>query len=141
MMKVFVSNAIMGITLMWFAVTPSASQTTGNVVGEELKALVNGRTWAISYSDPNDPAYTYVWDFRKSGSVCARLAGSPRHDKCADEGKWSIRDEKLCWELSWMGDALKLKTACSFVKRTGNDGFELRNEKTPELTFLMFKVL
>jgi hypothetical protein len=38
-------------------------------------------------------------------------------------------------------EALKLKTACSFVKRTGNDRFELRNEKTPELTFLVFKVL
>jgi hypothetical protein len=70
----------------------------------------------------------------------SRLRAS-RRDKCADEGKWSIRDERLCWELSWMGEALKLKTACSFIKRTGNDRFELRNEKTPELTFLMFKVL
>jgi hypothetical protein len=141
MMKGFVSSAVTAITLMWFAVIPAVSQTTGNVVGEELKTLVSGRTWAISYSDPTNRAYTYVWDFRKNGSVCARSAGSMRSDKCADEGKWSIRDERLCWELSWMGEALKLKTACSFVKKTGNDRFELRNEKTPELTFLVFTVL
>jgi hypothetical protein len=140
-MKGFVSNAITGITLTSFAVISAFPQAPGNIVGEELKTLVNGRTWAISYSDPTNPAYTYVWDFRKNGSVCARLAGNTRSDKCADEGKWSIRDEMLCWELTWMGEALKLKTACSFVKKTGNDRFELRNEKTPELTFLMFKVL
>ena len=58
------------------------------IVGDVLRTLVSGRSWALStYGDPTNPATTMVWDFRSNGTVCARLGASKAGDKCADEGK------------------------------------------------------
>ena len=134
-----------GVAVAWFflaGVTPVLSQAPTNVVGDELKALVTGRTWAFShYGDVNQQSHLNIWDFRKNGTVCARAVGAKRTDKCADEGKWTLREDMLCWDLTWMGEAMKLKSACSSVKRTGKDVFEMRSEKAPEMTFAVFKIL
>jgi hypothetical protein len=137
----FPMRRLLGVALATLAI-PASAQSPVSVEGDELAALVTGRTWAFSqYGDPANAAQTNVWDFRKDGSVCARTIGSKRTDKCADEGKWSIKGRMICWELTWMGESLGMKRTCSEVQRVGKDRFELRNEKNPELTFAVVKLL
>jgi hypothetical protein len=139
MKGLFLGSRIVCLSLVFL---PAYAQSPPNVEGDELKALVDGRTWAFSlYGDPNNAAQANVWDFRKNGSVCARMIGSKRTDKCADEGKWHIKDNMVCWELTWMGEAQGLKTACSAVHRAAKDRFELRKPKNPELAFAVVKLL
>lgn len=121
---------------------PLRAQTATAIVGDELRSLVSGRSWALStYGDPTNPATTMIWDFRKDGTVCARPGASKVGDKCADEGRWVLRGNLICWDLTWFGGSVGFKSACSSVKRTGPERVQLHNEKTPDLTFMVVKPL
>lgn len=121
---------------------PAVSQPTSSVSGDDLMAMVSGRSWALStYGDISNPATTMVWDFLKDGSVCARPGASKVGDKCFDKGRWAIRGNVLCWDLTWFGDSVGLKSTCSTVWKVGPERIELRSEKTPELTGIVAKPL
>lgn len=142
MVKRLLLGVLISLTQASFTVVPAFSQSPGPVVGDDLNALVNGRSWAISYyGDPTTPAMRMVWDFRRNGSLCARPVGGKQGDKCMDEGKWSVKAEMVCWELTWMGRQGGYQSACFSVKQVTNDQFELTNLKPPETKFAVFKVL
>lgn len=109
---------------------------------EEVRKLVSGRSIGISfYGDPTNPATTNVWDFRSNGTLCGRAAGTKVGDKCADEGKWEMRGERLCWELTWLGGSFGFKAACTTWHRLPNGHLELRNDKEPALRYAVSRVL
>ena len=117
---------------------PALHAQANAVVGDELRNLVSGKSWALStYGDPTNPATTMVWDFRSDGTVCARFVNSRVGEKCADVGKWNLRDNLLCWDLTWFGGSAGIKTACNSVKRSGPDRVHLHSDKAPELTFMV----
>lgn len=95
------------------------ARAADQVRGADLHALVSGRSWGISFwGNFRAPTLTNVWDFKKDGSVCARNAASKRGDKCADNGKWTVRaDQELCWDLTWMGEVYKIKSVCAAVQK------------------------
>jgi hypothetical protein len=141
-MNRFFLRAVNCLGLASLAITPVLSQSAANIVGDNLSALVNGRSWAISYyGDPTNPALTMVWDFRKDGSVCARSPGGKKGDKCMDEGKWAAKGEALCWDLTWMGEAGGFKSSCFSVKKISNDQFQMDRQKEPAMKFAVFRVL
>jgi hypothetical protein len=118
------------------------TQTAQEISGAALLELVSGRTWGISiYGTPERSSHTNLFDFRKDRSVCARAVGSKLTDKCADQGKWEIRNNLLCWELTWLGSDSGLKASCVSVTQVGGDRFELRNEKMPDLVFAVMTVM
>jgi hypothetical protein len=118
------------------------AQSPTVVSADALVELVRGRTIALSfYGDPTNPVMTSIWDFRANGSLCARIIGANRKDKCADEGTWKIDGAVLCWELPTLGRSLGINPACSTVLKVKADRFEFRNQKTPDLTFGTFMVL
>lgn len=134
-------HRLAGIALISMAAS-AAPQAGESIIGDDLVAMVSGRSWALStYGNTSNPATAMVWDFRKDGSVCARFAGSRVGDKCADEGRWRIDGDKLCWDLTWFGGTFGFKTACSIVQRVGPERVELRNEKLPDLTFMVVRPL
>ena len=135
--------AVQSLTLATFAVTPVSSQTTTTkIVGNDLSALASGRSWGISYyGDPSNPALTMVWDFRKDGSVCARAPNGKRGDKCMDEGKWNVKGEAVCWELTWMGEPAGFKANCFSVTRIDQELFQLDRQEGLHTKFALFRVL
>lgn len=143
MMIRLLSLAVQSLTVATFAATPVLSQTTtAKIVGNDLSALASGRSWGISYyGDPSNPALTMVWDFRKDGSVCARSPGGKKGDKCMDEGKWNVKGEAVCWELTWIGEAGGFKANCFSVKRIDEELFQLDRQKEPDTKFALFRVL
>ena len=106
------------------------ARAADQVQGADLHTLVSGRSWGISfYGNPREPAVTGVWDFKRDGSVCARNAASKRGDKCADTGRWFIRaDQHLCWDLTWMGEAYKIKSVCATVQKVEAATYSLETE-------------
>ena len=133
------------VLLLSLVVTEAFSQSPPSLSGSEISELVGGRTLAISfYGDPANPASsatTSVWDFRKDGSVCARYVGAKRSEKCAEEGKWTVSNDMLCWDLPSIGRSLGTNPACSTASQPKPDRLELRNQKTPDLTFARVLVL
>jgi hypothetical protein len=123
-------------------VLPTHANLSTPISGEELVALVSGRSLALSwYGNLSNPALMMVWDFRKDGSVCARTGASKAGDKCLDEGRWTVKDSVFCWELTWFGESFGVKSTCSTVWRVGPQRIELRSVKTPELTGIAAKPL
>lgn len=130
------------VVLLSLVATHTLSQPTVSLTGPEISQLVSGRSLAISfYGDPAAPTTRSIWDFRGDGSVCARIIGASRQDKCAEEGKWSVNSDMLCWELPSIGRALGTNPACSTAKQTKPDRLELQNQKSPGLTFALVLVL
>lgn len=86
--------------LTFFAASSALAQTPGSdLSADEVKALVTDKVWNITIGggDPNVAAF---WDFKADGSLCGRFRGGTAGSKCADDGKWKIQGDTLCWDLS-----------------------------------------
>jgi hypothetical protein len=130
------------VQLLSLVATAAFSQAPASLSGSEISNLVSGRSLAIShYGDPTQSATTSIWDFRKDGSICARYVGAKRSERCAEEGKWTISNDMLCWDLPSIGKSLGTNPACSTASQAKPDRLELRNQKTPDLTFARVLVL
>ncbi len=136
-------NLILSIVQFTVLVSSAvAAQTTEDqLTAEQLKSLVTGRTWAISLrgdlANPNSVTY---WDFKVDGSICARFAGGKPKDKCADDGKWQLKGDVLCWELERIGDTYGYKSVCAGVRKVNEKRYELIAPiKVPPIAFYPYK--
>lgn len=119
----------------------AAQATDDQLTAEQLKSLVTGRTWAISMrgdlANPNSVTY---WDFKADGSICPRFSGSKPKDKCADDGKWRLQGEVLCWELERIGEAQGYKSVCARVRKVNEKRYEvIAPIKVPPMAFYPFR--
>ena len=60
--------------------------------------------------------------------MCARFGGAKPGDRCADEGRWRIDGQDLCWELKVIGEQYGYKSVCVVVRKAGAH-YEAHNEK------------
>ena len=110
---------IISLASLFFVIWPTSAPAAEKLGSDEFSSLVNGKTWKIQLIQA---AY---WDWRKDGVVCARLVGDiDRTSKCADEGRWRLDGEKLCWKLTWLGKTSRLDKNCIFAFRAANDRLE-----------------
>ena len=109
------------------------------VKSEVIAGLVANRTWHVNWLScmGSSDCSTY-WDFADDGTVCARGIGATPQDKCADDGKWQIKENSLCWELSWLGGGDGYKSTCVLIKETDSDKFEATRAKGIGLPFFEF---
>ena len=142
-MNLLLLLTVRSLTVAVLIATPVFSQTTiTKIVGNDLSALASGRSWGISYyGNLSNPALTMVWDFRKDGSVCARAPSGKKGDKCMDEGKWNVKGEAICWELTWMGEPARFKANCFPVMRIDQELFQLDRLEGLHTKFAPFRVL
>ena len=99
----------------------SASETLNSAA---IRDLVSSKTWKIKILDR-----TTFWDWKSDGSFCARTIGSVRTAECADEGKWNLRKNVLCWKLSWLFLTRNLLgDRCAYIRGANNEYVVLREE-------------
>jgi hypothetical protein len=104
----------------------AAAQTTPDLLAaEQVRNLVNGKTWALSFQgNLANPATVAYWDFKSDGSVCARFANSKATDRCADDGKWRLQGDELCWDLQRIGETYGYKSVCVRVRKVDEKRYE-----------------
>jgi hypothetical protein len=108
----------------------------------DLLALTADRTWHLQWAGcmgGNAGCRTY-WDWGADGTVCARMVGAERGDRCADEGEWRIEAGNLCWQLTWLGGGEGYKSVCVAMTRTGNGRYEATRVGGFGVTFFGFEV-
>ena len=112
------------------------------VKSDVIAGLVAGRTWHLNWLScmGSSDCSTY-WDFADDGTLCARGIGATPKDQCADDGKWQIKDNSLCWELTWLGGGDGYKSTCVLIKETGSDKFEATRARGLGLPFFEFKLI
>ena len=92
---------------------PADGQTVAKTLdAAEVRSLTMGRTWEAKAG----PTTSY-WTWNADGTVCLRL--NEKTGKCADTGKWRLDDERICYELTWYGEAYQLKSACFLIADKG----------------------
>jgi hypothetical protein len=105
----------------------TAAQDLGQ---EELGALVKGRKWLIAMQgNLSHAGHATYWDFNADGSLCARFGGAKPGDRCADEGRWRLEGQNLCWDLKVIGEQYGYKSACVRVRKVGAQEYEAHNTK------------
>ena len=111
--------------LTLFAASAALAQTPGtDLSADDVKALVTDKVWNITIGG-GDPNVTAFWDFKADGSLCGRLRGGTAGSKCADDGKWKIQGDALCWDFSWIGDQYGYKSTCRKVRKLDTASFQL----------------
>lgn len=126
-MKMRLHFAAVNIGFMFLLVVGIAAEAAEIKVltADQLKNLVSGRTWAIAWQrDITNTSTLTHWDFKADGSVCARFAGGKSTDKCADDGKWKLQGETLCWELQRIGETYGYKSVCVRVREIDERRYE-----------------
>lgn len=126
-MKIRLLVAAANIGFMFLLVGGIAAEAAEIKVltADQLKILVSGRTWAIAWGgDVTNPLTLTHWDFKADGSVCARYVGAKAKDKCADDGKWRLQGEVLCWELQRIGETYGYKSVCVRVRKVDEKRYE-----------------
>jgi hypothetical protein len=95
------------------------------LTADQVKQVVSGRTWVIGWQrDLTNAATVTHWDFKSDGTVCARFIGGKAKDRCADEGKWRLQGETLCWELQRIGETYGYKSACVRIRKFDAASYE-----------------
>ena len=104
----------------------AAAQTAADTLpAEQLKSLVNGKTWAITFGgELKDPARTAHWDFKADGSLCGRQHGSKAGTTCADAGQWKLQGDAICWQFQWIGETYGYKSLCVRVRKAEGKTYE-----------------
>jgi len=134
--RIVISSIMQLIFLASFAA--SAQTPPGSLTAEQLKTLVSGRTWAISFhGDLTNPVLVAYWDFKANGSLCGRFSGSKAKDRCADEGKWSLQGETVCWDFQKIGEGYGYKSVCARVRKVDEKRYEL-NARDGKLQLVPF---
>lgn len=112
------------------------------VKSEVIAGLVANRTWHLNWLScmGSSDCSTY-WDFADDGTVCARGIGATPKDQCADDGKWRIQENSLCWELTWLGGGEGYKSTCVLIKETDSHNFEATRARGLGFPFFAFKLV
>ena len=122
-----IRSAGLAIALLATISSGAAAQDLGPI---ELNELVKGRKWLVAIggdlSSTGLPAY---WDFNADGSMCVRFGGAKPTERCADEGRWKIDDQTLCWDLKYVGEQYGYRSACVKVQKAGATDYQMHNVK------------
>jgi hypothetical protein len=128
----WMAAAVVAVLLISDDVTATGMLKAGNI-----KELTSDKTWEITLSI----GQVQIWDWKRDGSLCARLDGRPREEKCSDNGRWRLEGDTLCWQLEWMGKSYGYNNACVTIKQFENKPYEARRTATPNLPFFNFVLL
>ena len=136
--RILASSVMQLAFLVSFAAT--AQTSAGDLTAEQLRTLVSGKTWALAFGGEQtvtDPGRTAYWDFKADGSVCGRLHGSKAGTKCADNGKWKLQGDTLCWDFQWMGESHEYKSLCVHARKAEGKNYQMidQNGKLPPVPF------
>lgn len=120
-------RAGLAMTILAVLSNGAAAQDIGT---DELSSLVKGRKWLVALQgDPSNSGTSAYWDFHSDGSMCVRFAGAKPNDRCADDGRWNLEGQTLCWELKYVGEQYGYKSACVKVQKVGAQEYQMHNVK------------
>jgi len=87
---------------------------------EELAALVKGGQWT-NQTGNTSTRKTWIWE--DDNTLCLKLGETDSSSKCADTGTWVIKDNVLCYELSWIFKSSGHDKVCLTVATTDDQTY------------------
>ena len=130
-------NTCLAIVFELGAGQPADAQKAARALdAAEVRSVAMDRTWEAKPGGRRATTTQY-WTWNSDGSVCLRL--NEKTGNCADTGKWRLDGERVCYELTWYGQAGRGKSLCFGIAEKGGGRYAwiLENgELTREFTVL-----
>jgi hypothetical protein len=95
-----------------FAIANDAGEKT--LDAKAAKTLTSDRMW---HSKNIGGEGFYSWSWKSDGSVCLRE--NEDTGKCLDTGTWKLKNDRLCYELTWWGASDGFKSNCFRIEDKG----------------------
>jgi hypothetical protein len=86
---------------------------------QAAKLLIADRVWRQQQA--HGPGMV-SWTWKADGSVCLRTDEESRD--CADAGRWTLQDNRACYELTWWGKSVGRNAACFRIVDKGKGRYE-----------------
>ena len=107
-------------SLFVLAAFPLLSSAAEPMRADALKTMLSDKKWEMKWAAcMGAPPCRAYWDWKADGSVCARVIDAKMDERCADDGRWRLKGNSLCWELTWYGTGGGFKKACVKVEPSG----------------------
>ena len=127
-------GAALAISLGLLSSSPAFAQTLD---GDTIRDLALQGTWAAQ------GAVSGFWSWSEDNTVCLRMGRvfDPDGD-CADTGNWSINDNVMCYELTWLWESYDVRKNCYTVHPLEDGRYETRyHGGALDSTFTIFTVI
>ena len=112
------------VAIIVFLAIPVTRAWAETLDANSIGNLTNDKTRQMAWPNCLGFNCTQFWDWKQDGSICARMSGNDRHEKCADDGRWRLQGKNLCWKLEWLGGDLGYKKACVTFEETEAERYE-----------------
>jgi len=84
------------------------------VDAKAARGLISDRNWEMKQVKG---AGGY-WSWKSDGTACLRLF--EKKGKCDDTGRWTLKDNRMCYELGWWGQGFGMNSACYRIDDLGS---------------------
>jgi hypothetical protein len=121
-----------------FCVVTSAVAGNEALDVNSIRKLTNNRTWALNWTACDGYPCEAFWDWHNDGSICARIVGTKRDGDCADDGRWRIDGNRLCWTFTWLGGGEGYKKMCVLVEPVDEGKYRTTRVGSGGITFFTF---
>lgn len=113
--------AVRAVALLFvFGAVPLLSPAAEPVDSKALRTMLSDKKWEMKWAAcMGAPPCRAYWDWMANGTVCARAIDAKIDERCADEGRWQLKGNSLCWELTWYGTGAGFKKSCVTVEPSG----------------------
>ncbi len=119
------------LTLGLLANSPAQAQALD---GTAIQKLALQGIWVAEHPEWGN------WSWNKDETVCLRVGAT--EGKCADTGPWVIKDNAICYELTWWGEVSDVRKNCFTAQALGDGRYEtLYHGGAMVSTMFIFKVL
>lgn len=125
-------GVVLALTLIGSSAPAQKSGEAGVLLdAAAAKPLLSDRDWTTTVASGT----VRYWTWNSDGSVCLRLM-EKEAKKCDDTGRWKFDRNHVCYELSWWGESVGLKSKCFRILDRGEGRYvALENSDVPFFEF------
>ena len=115
----FQSRLPIPLMILLFAPCAGLQAAATTLDAKAANNLISDRVWRQQAA--HGPGMIF-WSWKSDGSVCLRT--DEADTKCADTGRWTLENDRMCYELTWWGASMGRKSACFRIVDKGKNHFE-----------------
>jgi hypothetical protein len=120
-------------TISFFLMCAASQAGTTTLDAKAARKVISGHTLQIKFTSG---AVAY-WSWGSDGSVCPH--SNDKDSDCIDKGTWKMDGDRVCYELTWLGETQGFKSHCFRVTDRGQGHYEALSDNG--LTFWEFSVV
>lgn len=106
--------------LYGLAAAQKGERSGATLEGGAARRLLSDRLWLLQVGSGESAVHHWTW--KSDGSICVRFKAETK--KCDDTGRWKLDGGRVCYELTWWGQGMGIKSSCFRIADRGEGHYE-----------------